>query len=351
MKDPFEILECTKEMTKEEIKKKYRALAFKYHPDRNTNLSDHEKKEAENKFKEITCAYTFLEKNNFKYSPLENEFGDFTSRFGAFSANFGKIGNILNTIRNMDLDNIANHILKEVNHIQDFYNGENEALDKSQDININARVEIVDIYNNVKKEITINCVKKCKLCMGLGYNIDDKTKCKDCNGLKIRMESLTLEFYSYLKTKQLLRQGNEEPNKRPGDIYINIYPKPTDNMDFRIIDDYNIQHTIFLSDEMISINNYKNDEKESKESKVISINYKCEYLDLKTYNFTITNIINQFMYEYKVENLGLLRPDNKRGSLLLQIIDRKGILENLYKKENIDKQVSPANYTTEFTVV
>ena len=114
---------------------------------------------------------------------------------------FGKIGNILNTIRNMDPDNMANHILKEVNHIQDFYNGENEALDKSQDININARVEIVDIYNNVKKEININCVKKCKLCMGLGYNINDKTKCIDCNGLKIKIESLKLEFYSFFENK------------------------------------------------------------------------------------------------------------------------------------------------------
>ena len=85
------------------------------------------KMKPELRFKEITCAYSFLEKNNFKYSPIDNEFGDFTSRFGVFSANFGKIGNIINNIRNMDLDNIANHILKEVNHIQDFYNGENEA--------------------------------------------------------------------------------------------------------------------------------------------------------------------------------------------------------------------------------
>ena len=38
----------------------------------------------------------------------------------------------------MNLDSIASNILKEVNHIQDFYNGENEALERSLDININA---------------------------------------------------------------------------------------------------------------------------------------------------------------------------------------------------------------------
>ena len=93
-----------------------------------------------------------------------------------------------------------------------------------------------------------------------------------------------MNFIPFLKTKQLLRQGNEEPNKRPGDIYINIYPKPTDNMDFRIIDDYNIQHTIILSEDMININS-KNDDKDSK---IISVKYSCEYLDLKDTNLLLT---------------------------------------------------------------
>ena len=149
----------------------------------------------------------------------------------------------------MDLDNIANNILKEVNHIQDIYNGENEASRKSQDININARVELIDIYNNVKKTIKINCVKKCKTCMGLGYDLNDKTKCKDCKGRKIRLENKELSFYPSLKSKQLLREGNEEQGKRPGDININIIPIMDIKSEFfyRIIDDYNILLTLVIT--------------------------------------------------------------------------------------------------------
>ena len=328
MKDPFEILECNSKMSREEIKKKYRNLAFKYHPDRNCNLNELEKNDAESKFKEITCAYSFLEKNNFKYSPLENEFGDFTTKFGAFSANFGKIGNIINSIRNMDLDNIANHILKEVNHIQDFYNGENETLKKSQDININARVDLVDIYNNVKKEVKLSCLKKCKLCMGLGYNINDKKKCIDCNGNKILMEEITITFFPNLKTRQLLRQGNEEPGKRPGDININIFPKNVDSSinDFiyRTIDDYNILYKLILTDKMI----FKEQDKQV-------IKHSIEYLDLKWRQIIILNPKQEFIVEYNFNELGLLNPDFKRGNLIVMLIDKYNLI-------NTDKSIECA---------
>lgn len=336
-KNPFEILGCRENMTIEEIKKKYKSLAFKYHPDRNTNLDEKDKKISEEKFKEVACAYSFLEKNNFKYTPLDSNFEEFTSRFGVFSARFGKIGNIINNIRNMDLDNIANNILKEVNHIQDIYNGENESLEKSSDININARVELIDIYNNVKKTITINCVKKCKTCMGLGYNINDKTKCEDCVGRKIRLENLELSFYPSLKSKQLLRDGNEELGKRPGDININIIPKPMDNKSqfiYRIIDDYNILFKLVLTKEMIEFNKQKEDKLQ------LSIQYDVEYLDLKWRRLIIINPINEFIFEYEFENNGLITPDLKRGVLRVMLIDKDNLLEEYQGKYNEDMSTS-----------
>src|SRR4051812_23127808 len=54
-KDYYDILGVKKTATDEEIKKAYRALAKKHHPDKNKG-----NKEAENRFKEISEAYAVL---------------------------------------------------------------------------------------------------------------------------------------------------------------------------------------------------------------------------------------------------------------------------------------------------
>ncbi|MBQ9141435.1 MAG: J domain-containing protein [Lachnospiraceae bacterium] len=55
MNDPYQVLGVSRGATEEEIKKAYRALSRKYHPDANVNNPN--KEQAEEKFKEIQAAY------------------------------------------------------------------------------------------------------------------------------------------------------------------------------------------------------------------------------------------------------------------------------------------------------
>ena len=55
MRDPYSVLGVSPNATDEEIKKAYRRLSRKYHPDANINNPD--KAAAEEKFKEVQAAY------------------------------------------------------------------------------------------------------------------------------------------------------------------------------------------------------------------------------------------------------------------------------------------------------
>lgn len=59
-KDYYDLLGVEKTASENDIKKAYRKLAMKYHPDKFSNASETEKKEAEEKFKEINEAYQVL---------------------------------------------------------------------------------------------------------------------------------------------------------------------------------------------------------------------------------------------------------------------------------------------------
>lgn len=345
-KNPFEILGLRSNATKEDIVKKYKTLAREYHPDKNVELSIDEQKEKEEKFKELSCAFSFLQNHNFKYSGTTDDFKDYTFKFNFFSKGFSmsgnKISNLFEKIKNIDLDNIADNIWKEVNTIQDLYNQDNEQLEKSIDININVNVDILDIYNNVKQKFEIKCIKKCKVCLGLGYDLNTKNKCIDCNGLKIKPESIQLSFNSSIKNKKLKAMGNEEIGKRPGDININVFPKQS-NLKFRIIDHYNLFYTLILDldnpDIKLIINNNEINNNEINNNIEIILKYKLMYLDLQEKYIEIKNPNIETVYEYTIENHGLLKPntENNRGNLIIQLIDTKNTFEKHINKYSIDK--------------
>ncbi len=96
MKDYYKILGVSRDATQEEIKKAFRQLALKYHPDRNPG-----DKQAEERFKEINEAYTCLsdaEKraNYDRYGTAEGIGAG--AGFGGFGAGFGGFADIFEDI-------------------------------------------------------------------------------------------------------------------------------------------------------------------------------------------------------------------------------------------------------------
>ncbi len=62
-KDPYSVLGIDSSATDDEVKKAYRRLAMKYHPDRVENMGEEVKKNAEKQFREINEAYETIKKS------------------------------------------------------------------------------------------------------------------------------------------------------------------------------------------------------------------------------------------------------------------------------------------------
>src|SRR5262245_27237133 len=86
-KDYYDILGVKKSATDDEIKKAYRNLAKKYHPDKNKG-----NKEAENKFKEVSEAYAVLSDNEKRqqYDRMGREAFSGGNPFGAGGFDFSQ---------------------------------------------------------------------------------------------------------------------------------------------------------------------------------------------------------------------------------------------------------------------
>ncbi|MDD6491227.1 MAG: DnaJ domain-containing protein [Firmicutes bacterium] len=87
MRDPYEVLGVSRSATEEEIKKAYKMLSRKYHPD--ANINNPHKEEAEDKFKEIQQAYQQIMKERTEGCSYQNTgYGN----YGGFGSGYGNTG-------------------------------------------------------------------------------------------------------------------------------------------------------------------------------------------------------------------------------------------------------------------
>ena len=181
-RDYYEVLGVNKNATDDELKKAYRKMAKKYHPDANPD----NKEEAEKKFKEVNEAYETL--SNPQKRKMYDQFGTAdpqgfggaggpfgggysysTSGFDGFG-DFGDLGDIFSS----------------------FFGGgfggrqssrKSNGPRKGSDLNLSMDITFEEAFLGTEKEVIINRNETCDVCHGTGAKPGtNPIKCPDCHG-------------------------------------------------------------------------------------------------------------------------------------------------------------------------
>lgn len=169
-KNYYDVLGINKNASQEDIKKAFRNLSKKYHPDRKARASEEEKKEAESKFKEINEAYSVLsdvEKKNMydTYGTVDpNEIGGAGfDPFGGFNpfGDFNPFGGM---------------------HRQ-------RTSVKGKDIHVTVEVDFDDLFTGCTKKVNVNQQVRCKHCNGSGSSTGNVDVCPHCQGSGVVMKT------------------------------------------------------------------------------------------------------------------------------------------------------------------
>ena len=177
-KDYYKILGVDKTASVEEIRKKYKALALKFHPDKQANKSEKEKKEAEAKFKEINEAYQVLSDENKRRQYDSGSSFDFDGGSGGF--NF-KDFNWRNGFPGWG--DIYDDPFSSFFGSSRQYNRKREP-DPGKDIRMTIPVTLEELFTGATKKVKYERNVRCPVCHGEGGT--GKHTCPDCNGTGVK---------------------------------------------------------------------------------------------------------------------------------------------------------------------
>ena len=239
--DYYEILGISRTATKEEIKRAYRKLAMKYHPDRNPG-----NKEAEEKFKEINEAYQVLIDDEKR--AIYDRYGkeglegrgyrpqhDFSDIFDMFKDFFGEFGfdeyedlpyDIDKAVEiELEFEEAAYGVSKEI-EIEYF-----SLCPKCQGSGAKSKTTCPTCKGQGKILISngfMRIAQTCPNCEGRGFII--KEKCDNCNGrgFIIKKEKVKVDIPAGVDTgmrMRIPRKGNE--GRERGDLYLIFKVKPS----------------------------------------------------------------------------------------------------------------------------
>ena len=164
-RDYYEVLEVTKESSGEEIKKSYRRLAMKYHPDHNRDDKD-----AEQKFKEINEAYEVL--SNEQKRAAYDQYGHAAFENGGQGAGGNPFG--------FDFSDMFSNIFSDFMG-QGAQNSRARA--RGADVRYDLNITLEEAFSGLEKEIEIETTEECETCHGHGTK-DGKEPdtCPYCHG-------------------------------------------------------------------------------------------------------------------------------------------------------------------------
>lgn len=168
-KDYYGVLGVGKGSSSEEIKKAYKKLALKYHPDRNKEAG------AEDKFKEISEAYAVLSDDQKKAQ--YDQFGH-----DAFHGKYSQE----DIFRGSNFEDLFRDMGFGGSIFEAFFGGRQRGpgsrSSRGEDLSYNLEVEFIDAAKGAKKKIDLKKFEECDACSGSGAKNQELDTCSTCNG-------------------------------------------------------------------------------------------------------------------------------------------------------------------------
>lgn len=181
-RDYYEVLGVAKGASADEIKKAYKKMAIKYHPDRQSGKSDAEKKDAEDKFKEAAEAYSVLSDDTKRQQ--YDQFGFDGPKMGG---GFGGGG-----FGDFDINDILNSVFGGggggFGGFESFFGGGGRrggqrAVHRGSDLRLKVTLSLLEVSTGVTKKFKVRKDIKCPHCNGTGAEGNSQAEtCTSCNG-------------------------------------------------------------------------------------------------------------------------------------------------------------------------
>ncbi|NOZ74997.1 MAG: molecular chaperone DnaJ [FCB group bacterium] len=177
MKDLYDVLGVSKSASENDIKRAYRKIAMKFHPDKNPG-----DKEAEQKFKEAAEAYSILSDSSKRSN--YDRFGHAGVGLGD-NAGGGGFGGF-----HMSMDDIFSQfgdIFGGNNPFEEIFGGRRSrsgrSIRKARDLRVTLKLTYKEILHGVEKQVRIKRNEICSTCNGTGARKGTSAvRCKHCGG-------------------------------------------------------------------------------------------------------------------------------------------------------------------------